>query len=224
MKERISLLGCANIYLPVIFDVCYDLYGTTEFHIYKNMKVDSIAEMPVGKPEYSLTYIEPDHSTEEIGDNIFFGVNGPFAKVNVFNHFKERKGIDIENYLTLKHPSSIIAPSASIGKAVLLEPAVVVSSQTVVGFGVTMKRQVSVGHHCEIDEYVEINPGVTVSGHVKIGKGSIIGSGAVIRNGVEIGENTFIGMGSLVTKDIPSGVVAYGSPCKVIRENEKQHI
>lgn len=32
-----------------------------------------------------------------------------------------------------------------------------------------------------------------------------------------IGDNVVIGSGSIVTKDIPSGVVAAGNPCKVIR-------
>lgn len=36
--------------------------------------------------------------------------------------------------------------------------------------------------------------------------------------GVTIGDNTVIGAGSVVTKDIPANVVAYGIPCKVIRE------
>ena len=31
------------------------------------------------------------------------------------------------------------------------------------------------------------------------------------------GSNTVIGSGSVVTKDIPSGVVAVGNPCKVLR-------
>jgi acetyltransferase-like isoleucine patch superfamily enzyme len=33
-----------------------------------------------------------------------------------------------------------------------------------------------------------------------------------------------IGAGSIVTKDIPDGVIAYGNPCKVIRENQKWKI
>ena len=35
--------------------------------------------------------------------------------------------------------------------------------------------------------------------------------------GVTIGDNTTIGAGSVVTKDIPSGVIAVGNPCKVIK-------
>ena len=35
---------------------------------------------------------------------------------------------------------------------------------------------------------------------------------------VNIGDNTVIGAGSIVTKDIPANVVAYGNPCRVVRE------
>ena len=38
--------------------------------------------------------------------------------------------------------------------------------------------------------------------------------------GVTIGDNVVIGAGSIVTKNIPSNVVAYGNPCRVIRENQ----
>jgi acetyltransferase-like isoleucine patch superfamily enzyme len=70
-----------------------------------------------------------------------------------------------------------------------------------------------------IGEYSSINPGVNIAGNVTVGKGTIIGMGTNVINGVTIGDNTVIGAGSLVTKDIPSGVVAYGNPCKVIRNN-----
>ena len=35
--------------------------------------------------------------------------------------------------------------------------------------------------------------------------------------GVTIGDDTIIGAGSVVTKDIPSGVIAAGNPCRVLR-------
>lgn len=36
--------------------------------------------------------------------------------------------------------------------------------------------------------------------------------------GVTIGNDTIIGAGSVVTRDIPSGVIAAGNPCRVLRE------
>lgn len=52
---------------------------------------------------------------------------------------------------------------------------------------------------------------------VSIGNDVWIGGNTVINPGVSIGDNVVIGSGSVVTKDIPSGVVAAGNPCKVIR-------
>ena len=44
------------------------------------------------------------------------------------------------------------------------------------------------------------------------------GANVVVCPGVTIGDNVVIGAGSVVTKDIPSNVIAVGSPCRVIRE------
>ena len=53
---------------------------------------------------------------------------------------------------------------------------------------------------------------------VRIGRNCWLGAGVIVMPGVTIGDNTVIGAGSVVTKDIPSGVVAVGNPCKVMRE------
>jgi acetyltransferase-like isoleucine patch superfamily enzyme len=52
---------------------------------------------------------------------------------------------------------------------------------------------------------------------ITVGKDCWIGAGAIILGGVTIGDGTTIGAGSVVTRDIPSGVVAAGNPCRVIR-------
>lgn len=90
--------------------------------------------------------------------------------------------------------------------------------------------------HIYVGDYTMFGPNVTVAtaGHpilpelrekgyqynasVTIGKNCWIGAGAIIVPGVTIGDNVVIGAGSIVTKDLPSGVVAVGNPCKVLRE------
>lgn len=52
---------------------------------------------------------------------------------------------------------------------------------------------------------------------VKIGDNVWVASSATICGGVTIGSDTVIAAGSVVTRDIPSGVLAAGVPCKVIR-------
>ena len=90
--------------------------------------------------------------------------------------------------------------------------------------------------HIYIGDYSMISPNVvfTTSGHpilpilrenhyvynlpIHIGRNVWIGSNVSIMPGVTIGDNSVIGAGSVVTNDIPENVVAFGVPCRVIRE------
>ena len=60
----------------------------------------------------------------------------------------------------------------------------------------------------------------TQTAPVIIGDNVWIGGGAIIMPGVTIGDNVVIGAGSIVTKDIPDNTIAYGNPCRVMRENK----
>lgn len=53
---------------------------------------------------------------------------------------------------------------------------------------------------------------------IHVGRNVWIGSGAQIMPEITIGDNFVIGAGSVVTKDIPANSVAYGVPCRVVRE------
>ena len=55
---------------------------------------------------------------------------------------------------------------------------------------------------------------------VTIGSDVWVGGGAIICPGVTIGDGAVIGAGSVVTRDIPAGVLAYGNPCRAVREIE----
>lgn len=53
---------------------------------------------------------------------------------------------------------------------------------------------------------------------IEIGNNVWVGANCTITSGVSIGDNTVIGANSVVTKSIPSGVLAVGTPAKVIKE------
>ncbi|MEO1446418.1 MAG: sugar O-acetyltransferase [Cyanobacteria bacterium J06635_11] len=53
---------------------------------------------------------------------------------------------------------------------------------------------------------------------ISIGANVWIGGGSILLPGVSVGADTVVGAGSVVTKNLPSGVVAVGNPCRVLRE------
>lgn len=62
------------------------------------------------------------------------------------------------------------------------------------------------------------NQGLEYAHPIKVGNNVWFGAQVAVMPGVTIGDNSVIGAGSVVTRDIPSGVVAVGNPCRVIRE------
>ncbi|MCI5773043.1 MAG: sugar O-acetyltransferase [Erysipelotrichaceae bacterium] len=57
---------------------------------------------------------------------------------------------------------------------------------------------------------------------ITIGNDVWIGGHVCVMGGVTIDDNVIIGAGSVVTKDIPSGYIAAGNPCKLIRKITKE--
>lgn len=67
-------------------------------------------------------------------------------------------------------------------------------------------------------DYKARNYGLEYAKPIKVGNNVWIGGSVCVMPGVTIGDNVVIGGGSVVTKDIPSGVVAVGNPCKPVKE------
>lgn len=58
----------------------------------------------------------------------------------------------------------------------------------------------------------------TFSKPIQIGDNVWIGGNTVVLPGITIGNNVTIGAGSVVTKNIPDNMLAFGNPCKIIRQ------
>jgi maltose O-acetyltransferase len=60
---------------------------------------------------------------------------------------------------------------------------------------------------------------------IVIGDNVWLGGGVVVCPGVTIGEDTVVGAGAVVISDLPAGVVAVGTPARILREiGERDHI
>ncbi len=62
------------------------------------------------------------------------------------------------------------------------------------------------------------NQGLEYAYPITVGDNVWFGASVTVLPGVTIGSDTVIGAGSVVNRDIPSGVVAVGNPCRVLRK------
>lgn len=76
---------------------------------------------------------------------------------------------------------------------------------------------VSIYTACHSTDPVERNSRREWALPVTIGHNVWIGGSVTILPGVSIGDNVTIGAGSVVAGDIPSGTIAVGNPCRVIK-------
>lgn len=92
------------------------------------------------------------------------------------------------------------------------------------GAGITFGDNVFIAPNCTFStaehptDPEQRKKGLEIAKPIKIGNNVWIGSNATVLAGVTIGDDTVIGAGSVVTRDVPSGVVAVGVPCRVVRE------
>lgn len=114
-----------------------------------------------------------------------------------------------------------ISGDVEIPDTLITHPGSIVMTGTKLGEFVIISTNSSIDHDNIIEDFVNIAPGVVTGGDVRIGKGAFIGMGAVIFPNVKIGKKCIIGAGSLVRHDIPDGMLAYGSPARIIKKTDK---
>lgn len=117
------------------------------------------------------------------------------------------------------HPDAVISHHAKLGKGILIECGCLITPNPIIGDNVVVNTGSQVNHDNIVGDHVYIASGVILSGGVYIGENTLLDDGVVVTLGKQVGENCLIGAGAIVTKNIPANKVAYGNPCRSIRDN-----
>lgn len=123
-------------------------------------------------------------------------------------------------FLTIKHPRSIISTTAKIGDGSLIMAGAVIATGCTVGEQCIVDLNSVLDHDSEMRPYASLLPSCTTGGDVTVGSCVCVCLGTVISHRLTIGDHAFIGAGSVVLKDVPESTIAYGFPAKSIRTRE----
>ena len=217
MLPELHILAYCEEMIPILAEIALDCGYAPRFRIIENMEVEK-GRCRIDVPGALYESLWKTDWIIKGGEKVAFSVVRPISKQTVFREFQQFGGLQQEHYPDLIHPTCFVSRTASTGGGLIMEPLSVISSHTSIGFGVNIRRGVNIGHHGCIGDFASIYPGANIGGKVQIGERATVGIGAVLLDGIEIGADSFIGAGSVVTRSIPAGVVAYGSPCKIVRE------
>jgi maltose O-acetyltransferase len=126
-----------------------------------------------------------------------------------------------------------------MGKGVIIRPPfrcdygsqISIGAGTFINFDCIMLdvAPISIGADCQLATRVQlltathpIDPYVRRLGwesaeRITVGDNVWLGGGVIVCPGVSIGDDTVVGAGSVVTRDLPAGVVAVGTPARILR-------
>ena len=140
------------------------------------------------------------------------------------SHTREKLATLLNSYqfITIKHPSSSIADTASISNVgCLITAHSVIGPDAKIGAHTIVNHGAIVDHDCTVGDYCHIAPNAVLGGNVSIGSHVLIGAGAVILPGLTITDNVTIGAGAVVTQNVKTVSTLVGIPAKPINQQLK---
>ena len=217
-NSRVVLLGKSHYALSIILDMLPDFVNKVIIVPNIDDEENDSRSVPYKNEKIIDTVMFPEDFKPSDADKYFLASIGR-SRRKIFKFFIDEFQLNPQNFPGLIAPSAVVGYGVLMGLGLHISPLSVIAPFSSLGDLVVINRNVSIGHHTKIENFATINPGVNIAGNCHIGANVIIGIGSTVIDGITIAENTIIGAGSLVTKDMPSGVVAYGNPAKIIREN-----
>jgi len=123
-------------------------------------------------------------------------------------------------FLTLIHPTAIVAASASVGLGSILCPYSIASDSSCAGRFVILNYHSSLGHDASAGDFSVLSPYATLGGHATIKDDVFLGLHASVGPGKTVGEWSKISANSCVLADAPANSLAYGVPGRIVKRLE----
>ena len=115
-------------------------------------------------------------------------------------------------FLTMIHPTALVAQTARLGSGAVLYPYSLVSNGAVLDDFVHLSLYASVGHDGRVGQYCALSPYSTLNGFAVLEDEVLLGTHASVAPTKRVGRGSKISSNSAVMKDVPPGSLVFGVP------------
>jgi sugar O-acyltransferase (sialic acid O-acetyltransferase NeuD family) len=119
------------------------------------------------------------------------------------------------------HPSAIVGRDVTIGGGTFIAAGTIVNAGARIGADTILNTGCSVDHDCVIGDHSHIGPQVGLCGGVTLGEGVLFGVGACASPGASVGAWSVVGAGAAVVGALPADSVCVGVPARVAGSREE---
>lgn len=152
-----------------------------------------------------------DNYLVEVNDRFIFAIGDISKKKLIIDKMKGQGA----QFLTMIHPSAIVADTATIGEGVVICPFATVSDRCLVNDFTMMNFYSSCGHDSQIGKYCILSPYATVNGFSILDDEVFMGTHSTVTERKKIGCQTRISANSVAMYDVPPRSFVYGVPGKI---------
>ncbi len=118
-------------------------------------------------------------------------------------------------FLTLVHPTAIVATTATVGVGSIVCPYAIVSDAAKVGPFVLANYHSSLGHDSNAGGFSVLSPYATLGGNAQIGQEVFLGMHASVGPSRKVGTGSKISALSCALADVPCDSIVYGVPGRI---------
>ena len=210
MSTAIIIVGAGGHAISVT-NVALSCGMSVVAYVDDNKAGGKVLDIPVITKQQCIDTYKTANFAIAIGDNL--------VRERVYNEYK----LELPNckFPPLIHQSAVIGINSKVGDGAVIMPQTNVGPNSEVGVFCILNTSSSIDHDSDMQSFSSIAPKVVTGGNVKIGIRSAVSIGATVKHGIVIGDDVVIGANSYVDKAFGSNLVAYGNPCKFVRERTK---
>jgi len=154
---------------------------------------------------------DPRHFEPQAGDALLLAIGIPETRRHVAEMLENRGA----SFLTLVHPTAIVATSAHVGQGSILCPYSIVSCSASLGRHVLLNYQASLGHDARAGDFAVLSPYAALGGHARIEEDVFLGMHASVGPGKVLGPRTKVSANSCALADAPADSIVFGVPGRI---------